>query len=64
MGHVIDLLPTLLDAAGAKPALPADAPPLPGKSLVAAFSKDGAVTRDYIFFDHAGNRALRVGDWT
>ncbi len=62
-GHVIDFVPTLLELAGAKPELPAGAPSLPGRSLVPAFSRDGAVTRDNIFFDHEGNRALRMGDY-
>jgi arylsulfatase A-like enzyme len=64
VGHVIDLVPTLLELAGAKAdARPAGAPPLPGRSLVPAFSRDGAVQRDYVFWHHERNRALRVGDW-
>ena len=63
-GHVIDVLPTLLEVAGAKSdSRPAGAPPLPGRSLVPAFAKDGAVKRDSVFWHHEGNRALRVGDW-
>jgi arylsulfatase len=38
-------------------------PPPPGKSLVPAFAKDGAVTHDYLWWYHIGNRAIRVGDW-
>jgi arylsulfatase len=64
VGHVIDLMPTLYDlAAGRAPVMPAGAPTLPGRSLVPAFAKDGSVKRDFVFFDHNGNRALRVGDW-
>lgn len=65
-GHVIDFVPTLLDLAGARSSPTwhgATAPPLPGRSLVPAFRKDGAVTRDFLFFHHEGNRALRMGDW-
>lgn len=64
IGHVIDFVPTLLELAGgtAEP-LPAGAPSLPGRSLVAAFAEDGATSRDVVFFHHAGNRALRMGDW-
>ena len=58
-GHVIDFMPTLLALAGGQP----PDPPLPGRNLVPAFSKDGAITRDEIFFHHSGNRALRIGDW-
>jgi arylsulfatase len=65
-GHLIDIVPTLLELAGAKPF---DAwegkpvPPAPGRSLVPAFTKDGAVTHDSLWWLHEGNRALRVGDW-
>ena len=61
--HVIDFVPTVLELAAAQPALPQGAPPFPGRSLVPAFAKDGAVTRDSVFFKHDGNRALRVGDY-
>ena len=61
--HVIDFVPTLLELAGAGAARPAGAPPYPGRSLAPAFAKDGAVTRDTLFFNHDGNRALRAGDW-
>ncbi|MCX6911030.1 MAG: arylsulfatase [Verrucomicrobia bacterium] len=63
VGHVIDFAPTLLDLAGGKAELPAGAPPLPGKSLAPAFAHGGAVTREFLFFNHEGNRALRMGDW-
>jgi arylsulfatase A-like enzyme len=64
MGHVIDLVPTLYElASGHALVMPEAAPPLPGRSLVPAFAKDGTVQRDFIFFDHVGNRALRIGDW-
>ncbi len=60
-GHVVDLVPTILEAAGGKP--PADRPPLPGRSLVPAFAKDGTGKRDSLWWQHEGNRAYRVGDW-
>ena len=66
MGHCIDFLPTIMDLAGVAPEdipLAEGAPPLPGKSLVPAFEKDGSVENDHIYFHHEGNRALRVGDW-
>jgi arylsulfatase len=65
-GHVIDIVPTILDAAGDKP----DAtwrgqpiPPPPGKSLLPVFARDGAVARESLWWLHEGNRALRVGEW-
>lgn len=66
MGHVIDFMPTFMELAGVCPQdtpLPEGAPPLPGKSLLPAFERDGRVVRDHIYFHHEGNRALRVGDW-
>jgi arylsulfatase A-like enzyme len=64
VGHVIDFVPTAIELAGGKlPHATADLPPLPGKSLVPAFSTDGSVTRDFVYFNHIGNQALRMGDW-
>jgi arylsulfatase A-like enzyme len=64
--HIIDLLPTLLELAGRKqsatPANPS-APPLPGRSLVPAFAADVTIPRDFLWWYHDNNRALRVGDW-
>jgi arylsulfatase len=63
VGHIVDVVPTLLELAGCKPELPAGTPPFPGCSLGPALAKDGSVTRDYVFFNHSGNRALRMGDY-
>ncbi len=63
-GHVADVVPTLLELATGKPPVPTtDAPPFAGRSLVPALAKDVAVERDSIWWQHEGNRALRVGDW-
>ena len=65
-GHLVDVVPTLLELAGATAPARWDGearPPLPGRSLVPAFAKDVRIERDPIFFKHEGNRALRVGDW-
>jgi arylsulfatase len=53
VGHVIDVLPTLLAAAGVPP------PGLEGKDL---FGGDPAQPRT-LFWEHEGNRAVRRGDW-
>jgi arylsulfatase len=63
-GHVIDVVPTILELAGTS-ALVEDpkAPPAPGKSLVSSFTKDRALGRDYLWWSHDGNRAIRVEGW-
>jgi arylsulfatase len=64
-GHLIDIAPTLLELAGAKPPETWNdqkRPPMPGHSLIPAFEKDVVIPRDFIYFSHVGNRALRVGD--
>lgn len=58
-GHVADVVPTVLEAAGGKPIEPAPA----GKSLLPLFAKDGTIARPSLWWLHEGNRALRVGDW-
>ena len=65
-GHLVDVVPTLLELAGtsAPTSWGGEArPSLPGRSLVPAFEKDFRIERDAIFWKHQGNRALLVGDW-
>lgn len=63
-GHVVDIVPTVLElATGKPPAAHPTGPAFPGRSLVPAFAADGAVKRDSIWWQHEGNRALRAGDW-
>ncbi len=62
-GHIIDIVPTILAAAGAKPFEIRGAPTPPGISLIPLFAKDGAVSHESLWWMHEGNRALRVGDW-
>ena len=63
-GHVIDVVPTILELAGVGvQAQGKNVPPAPGKSLVAAFAKDIMIERDYLWWFHDGNRAIRTGDW-
>lgn len=66
VGHVIDLLPTFLDVAGAE--YPAKKPdgsatiPLQGRSLVPTFA-DKPIERDPLYWEHMGARAVRDGRW-
>ncbi len=63
-GHVIDIVPTILEVAGGKrPATASAAPPPPGKSLFPVFTRDDSVSHDYFWWLHEGTRAIRVGDW-
>ena len=56
IGHVIDLLPTSLEIAGASPKN------LPGQSLSFLWNNKNAPTRTYCW-EHEGNKAIRQGDW-
>jgi arylsulfatase len=67
-GHVIDWVPTFREIAGAPrwdngDDRPTHVPAPPGRSLVPAFSRDGTVKHDDLWWEHEGNRAIRVGDW-
>lgn len=65
-GHVIDIVPTVLQIAGVtRPETwnGLAVPEPPGKSLVPAFGKDGSVVHDALWWEHEGNKALRKGDF-
>ena len=64
-GHLIDIMATCIDVSGA--AYPADVAgrkitPAEGRSLLPAF-EDRPIQRDALYWEHEGNRAIRVGDW-
>ena len=65
VGHVIDLMATCVAIAGAE--YPEtfgghDILPLEGKSLVSAFDNE-PIEREALYWEHFGNRAVRVGPW-
>jgi len=65
-GHLIDIVPTILAITGAGRPETVEGhavPVFPGKSLVPAFLKSGTVKHDYLWWNHEGNRAIRIGDW-
>jgi len=64
-GHLVDLMATCIDVAGARyPAWHAGhkIKPLEGKSLAGAFNGE-AIQREAIYWEHEGNRAVRKGKW-
>jgi arylsulfatase len=65
VGHVIDLMPTLLDVAGAKYPTSFEGrelTPLEGRSLLPVLQGKPLGPRT-LAWEHEGNRALRSGDW-
>jgi arylsulfatase A-like enzyme len=38
-------------------------PTAPGRSFAASLKKDVPIAHDYLWWEHEGNRAIRVGDW-
>lgn len=64
--HVIDLMPTFAELAGAKyPEIFASEliHPMEGRSLAPFFSAGARPAAEYLFFEHSNNCAVRWGDW-
>jgi arylsulfatase len=64
--HFIDIAPTILELAGRSQQATRDGaavPASPGKSLLPAFAKNGSVQHQVLWWCHAGNQAIRCGDW-
>jgi arylsulfatase A-like enzyme len=59
-GHLIDLMATAVDLS--KTTYPANVKPMEGRSLAPLF-QGGQIEREALFWEHEGNRAVRVGDW-
>jgi len=60
-GHVVDIVPTILDLAGISPGDTLEVP-LPGQSLKPFFKED--IVHDHpSWYYHEGNRAIRIGEW-
>lgn len=65
-GHIIDLMPTLLELAGATYPEAREGRktlPLEGLSLVPAFRGETRRGHDTLYWEWAGNRAVRQGKW-
>ncbi len=62
--HITDLMPTILSMAGIKKDRSSSgAPKFPGKDISENIKSGSNVDRDFIYFSHEGNKALRMGDW-
>ena len=64
-GHLIDIMTTAVDVAGVPYPQERDGKkvqPMEGRSLTPAFSGK-QIEREALFWEHEGNRALRLGDW-
>lgn len=65
-GHIIDIMATVVEITGATyPATRNDKPvaPMEGRSLLTAFRGASMEDERPLFWEHMGNRAVRVGDW-
>jgi arylsulfatase len=66
-GHVVDLVPTLMELAGVEAPDEVDGlkvPPMHGRSLVPVIKDASAPPpHESLWFYHDGHRALRAGDW-
>jgi arylsulfatase A-like enzyme len=65
-GHLIDIMPTCVELAGASYPTTVnarDVPRMEGLSLIGAFNGDALERGRPIFFEHEGNRAVRDGKW-
>ncbi len=64
--HITDIMPTCLEMAGVKYPETFSGntlTPLPGVSLEPLFEGRGAAPRAGLFWEHEGNRAVRMGKW-
>ena len=64
--QLVDVLPTLLDAAGAPyPSTRADTavPPVEGRSMLSGLGGAATESDRELFWEHEGNSAVRLGDW-
>ena len=63
--HLIDIMATCIDIAGIPYPTSFNGnaiQPLEGKTLVGAL-KNESIQRDFIFWEHEGNRAIKMGKW-
>ena len=64
-GHLVDVMATCVDLAGAKYPMEFKGQPIQpmeGRSLAPAFANQ-PIAREALYWEHEGNAAIRVGDW-
>lgn len=65
-GHIIDILPTCLELAGARYPVVFNGhktKPAEGKSLLPLLNNQVTAIHDTLFWEHEGGKAFRAGDW-
>ena len=65
-GHIIDIMPTLAAMTGSRYPETYDGhaiQPMEGENLIPALKENKQVRETPIFWEHEGNRALRIGKW-
>lgn len=66
VSHLIDIMPTVLEVAGASPPAEFNGQkpiPMDGHSLAAGFRGEHVAGHETLFFAHAKGRAIRHGNW-
>lgn len=66
VGHVVDLMATVLEVTGAKYPETYGGHEIAaheGLSLAPSFSNEPREVHDFLFWEHYGNRGVRAGDW-
>ena len=66
IGHITDVMPTLVEVAGAEyPKIfkAQTIPPMEGESLLPILAGGERPERTPLFWEHEGNRAVHAGDW-
>lgn len=63
--HFVDILPTLVKLGGGQQQSleQPGAPVLAGESFAPIFARDDSVRREFLYFHHSNNRAIRMGDY-
>ena len=65
-GHVIDIVPTVLELAGVQRPASVEGVPVPaapGRSFVQSFAQKEHARHESLWWLHEGNRAIRMGPW-